>query len=87
MSLRYALTDAEFAILFVIVDRSQGSTLIKRLAMAIEDGTIVKVWYPVFPPDKNASDVVEWLKTRTGREKLSTQAENDMLRNMQKKKP
>jgi peroxiredoxin len=39
-------------------------TLIKRLALAVDDGKIVKVWYPVFPPDKNASDVVEWLKSQ-----------------------
>lgn len=62
-------------------------TLIKRLALAIEDGKIVKVWYPVFPPDKNAPDVLEWLKTRTGRENLSTASENEMLRNLQKKRP
>ena len=68
-------------------DEKQNMILIKRLALAIEDGTIVKVWYPVFPPDKNASDVLEWLKIRTGREKLSTDAENEMLRNMQKKRP
>ena len=36
--------------------------LIKRLTLAIDDGRIVKVWYPVFPPDKNASDVVAWLE-------------------------
>ncbi|KAJ4292551.1 hypothetical protein N0V90_009214 [Kalmusia sp. IMI 367209] len=42
----------------------QGKSLIKRLALAIEDGRIVKVWYPVFPPDKNAQDVVQWLKAK-----------------------
>ncbi|KAM0689456.1 hypothetical protein Q7P36_010327 [Cladosporium allicinum] len=42
----------------------RGSTLTKRLTMAVEDGKIVKVWYPVFPPDKNASEVLEWLKVR-----------------------
>lgn len=48
-----------------VSNEGQGTTLIKRLALAIEDGQIVKVWYPVFPSDKNASDVLEWLKTRT----------------------
>lgn len=38
-----------------------GLTLIKRLALVIDDGTIVKVFYPVFPPDKNAGDVHAWL--------------------------
>jgi peroxiredoxin len=42
----------------------EGRTLVKRLALAIEDGTVVKVWYPVFPPDRNAGDVVEWLEGR-----------------------
>jgi peroxiredoxin len=37
-------------------------TLIKRLAMIIDDGRITHVFYPVFPPDRNAGDVLEWLK-------------------------
>lgn len=61
----------------------QGMTLIKRLTLAVEDGKIVQVWYPVFPSDKNAGEVLQWLKTRTGREKLSTDQENEMMRNMQ----
>jgi peroxiredoxin len=39
----------------------QGLTLYKRLALVAEDGKIVKVFYPVFPPDRNAQDVVDWL--------------------------
>src|SRR5262245_6983660 len=31
-----------------------GMTLLKRMALVIDDGTITKVFYPVFPPDKNA---------------------------------
>ncbi|KAK4542818.1 hypothetical protein LTR36_006194 [Oleoguttula mirabilis] len=42
----------------------QGKALIKRLTLAVEDGKIVRVWYPVFPPDKSASEVLEWLKRR-----------------------
>ena len=38
-----------------------GQTLIKRLALVIDDGVITKVFYPVFPPDRNAADVVAWL--------------------------
>jgi peroxiredoxin len=38
-----------------------GKTLISRLALVIDDGRIVKVFYPVFPPDRNASDVLMWL--------------------------
>jgi peroxiredoxin len=39
----------------------QGRKLIKRLALAIEDAKIIHVWYPVFPPDSNANEVVKWL--------------------------
>ena len=35
--------------------------LIKRLTLIIRDGRIEKVFYPVFPPDKNASEVINWL--------------------------
>jgi peroxiredoxin len=37
-------------------------TLIKRLALVIDDGKITKVFYPVFPPDRNAGDVLAWLE-------------------------
>jgi len=39
-----------------------GSTLLKRLTMVLEDGKIVKVFYPVFPPDRSVSDVLNWLQ-------------------------
>jgi peroxiredoxin len=39
-----------------------GLTLIKRLALIVDDGRITHVFYPVFPPDRNARDVLEWLK-------------------------
>ena len=39
-----------------------GMTLIKRMALVIDDGTITKVFYPVFPPDKNAEEVIAWLQ-------------------------
>jgi peroxiredoxin len=39
-----------------------GLTLIKRMALIIDDGRITHVFYPVFPPDRNAGDVLEWLK-------------------------
>src|SRR3954447_6611766 len=41
-----------------------GQTLYKRLALVAEGGAIVKAFYPVFPPDRNAGDVVAWLRTR-----------------------
>ena len=39
-----------------------GLTLIKRLALIVDDARITKVFYPVFPPDRNAGDVLAWLK-------------------------
>jgi len=39
-----------------------GFTLIRRLALIIDDARITQVFYPVFPPDRNASDVLAWLK-------------------------
>jgi len=36
--------------------------LIKRLTLIIENGTILKVFYPVFPPNENAAQVIAWLK-------------------------
>jgi peroxiredoxin len=40
-----------------------GMTLYKRMALVIDDGVITKVFYPVFPPDKNAQEVIAWLRT------------------------
>jgi len=37
-------------------------TLIKRLALIVDDDRITHVFYPVFPPDRNAGDVLEWLR-------------------------
>jgi peroxiredoxin len=41
-----------------------GLTLYKRLTVVAENARIVKVFYPVFPPDANAGDVLRWLRTR-----------------------
>ncbi len=39
-----------------------GMTLIKRATLIAESGRIAKVFYPVFPPDRNADAVIDWLK-------------------------
>jgi len=44
-----------------------GGTLLKRLAMVIDDARIAKVFYPVFPPDRNAGDVLAWLEANPRR--------------------
>jgi len=41
-----------------------GMTLMKRLTLVIDDGVIGKVFYPVFPPDKNAEEVLAWLSAQ-----------------------
>lgn len=43
---------------------TSGMTLLKRMALVIDDGAITKVFYPVFPPDKNAEEVVAWLQSK-----------------------
>jgi peroxiredoxin len=44
---------------------TSGMTLLKRLTLVISDGRIEHVFYPVFPPDRNASEVLAWLAART----------------------
>ena len=41
----------------------EGMTLYRRLTFVAEGGAIVKVFYPVFPPDENAGKVLGWLET------------------------
>jgi peroxiredoxin len=43
-----------------------GMTLYKRLTLIAEAGRIVKVFYPVFPPDRSAAAVLAWLADRDG---------------------
>jgi peroxiredoxin len=44
---------------------AEGMTLIKRLTLVIEEGEIRHVFYPVFPPGKNAEEVISWLYERS----------------------
>jgi peroxiredoxin (alkyl hydroperoxide reductase subunit C) len=37
-------------------------TLLKRLTLVIDDGTIRHVFYPVFPPDRSAAETLAWLQ-------------------------
>jgi peroxiredoxin len=41
-----------------------GMRLYKRLTLIADQGEIVKVFYPVFPPDRNAAEVLSWLQDR-----------------------
>ena len=40
-----------------------GTRLIKRLTLIIRDGRIEHVFYPVFPPNESADQVIAWLRT------------------------
>jgi peroxiredoxin len=58
------LSDAELAFagaLGLPMFEVDGMVLLKRLTLVIEDGRIEKVFYPVFPPDRSAEEVIEWL--------------------------
>ncbi|MEM1142088.1 MAG: peroxiredoxin [Pseudomonadota bacterium] len=44
------------------VFRVGDATLLRRITLVIDDGTITKMFYPVFPPDENAQAVIDWLQ-------------------------
>ena len=48
------------------VESGGPNVLIKRMAWYVEGGRIVRVWYPVFPPEENAQTVLAWLRERGG---------------------
>jgi len=52
--------------------QTSGLTLLKRVTLVIEDGTIQHVFYPVFPPDQNASEVAAWLVARSQSQQRSS---------------
>jgi len=41
----------------------EGMTLMKRLTLVVRGNKIEKVFYPVFPPDKHAEEVIAWLRS------------------------
>jgi peroxiredoxin len=46
---------------------TSGMTLLKRFTLVIDNRTVEHVFYPVFPPDQSAGDVIQWLSQRTSR--------------------
>jgi peroxiredoxin len=61
------LSDSELKLLAALrlpTFEVDGMTLYKRLTLIAEAGRIVKVFYPVFPPDRNAAEVLAWLADR-----------------------
>jgi peroxiredoxin len=58
------LSDEQFALtraLRLPTFTVDGMKLIKRLTLIVSNGTIEHVFYPVFPPDKHAEEVIAWL--------------------------
>ena len=41
---------------------TSGWMLLKRQTLVIDDGRITHVFYPVFPPDSHAAEVLSWLR-------------------------
>jgi len=66
------LSDSELALTHALrlpsldmpVETGGPRTLIKRMAWYCDSSRIEHVWYPVFPPDKNAAEVLAWLRER-----------------------
>ena len=61
------LSDSDFKLteaLRLPTFETAGMRLLKRLTMIISQHRIEHVFYPVFPPDRNASDVIDWLRAR-----------------------
>ena len=56
LRLRDALSLPTFAL--------HGVTYLRRLTLVAEHGAIVKAFYPVFPPDRHAAEVLAWLDQR-----------------------
>jgi len=42
--------------------QTDGRTFLKRVTLIVRDSVIEKVFYPVFPPDRNVDDVLAWLR-------------------------
>jgi GrxC family glutaredoxin len=64
------LSDAEFKLtdaLRLPTMIVEGMRLTKRLTLIIKDGMIEHVFYPVFPPNKSAGEVIAWLQANTVR--------------------
>ena len=59
------LSDADFAVtdaLRLPTFEADGMRLVRRLTLVVSDGVIAQVFYPVFPPDRSAEPVLDWLR-------------------------
>jgi len=55
---QFALTNALRLPTFTV----EGMRLLKRLTLVVRNHRIEHVFYPVFPPDKHAEEVIAWLE-------------------------
>jgi len=58
------VSDAEYKLcdaLHLPTFEAEGMRLLRRLTLIVRGGRIQHVFYPVFPPDKNAQQVLRWL--------------------------
>ena len=44
-----------------------GQVLLKRLTLIVGGGVVERVFYPVFPPDRHAGEVLEWIEAQESR--------------------
>jgi peroxiredoxin len=44
--------------------RAGGQVLLKRLTLVVRNGLVERAFYPVFPPDRHAEDVLRWIVAR-----------------------
>jgi peroxiredoxin len=44
--------------------RAGGQILLRRLTLVVEAGLVEAVFYPVFPPDRHAGEILQWLRGR-----------------------
>ena len=59
------LSDADFAVtdaLRLPTFEADGMRLVRRLTLVVRGGVIAHVFYPVFPPDRSAEPVLDWLR-------------------------
>lgn len=63
------LSDAAFELtraLRLPTFEASGLTLLRRLTLVVADGVVEHVFYPVFPPDRHADEVLVWLRANPG---------------------
>ncbi|HBQ37326.1 MAG TPA: peroxiredoxin [Rhodobacteraceae bacterium] len=61
------LSDSDYMLTRVIslpTTQVEGRYLLNRLTMLLEDNEIVKIHYPVYPPDQDAENVLNWLQNK-----------------------